>query len=403
MTSESQPVSIVSTDPQAVKGKFGGRAPLWWAASILFILHRALLTWASIHTAKKLHEHWTWYQVLVRDLRHWDAGWYIEIAKYGYFKLSETAFFPLYPLMLRTFHALSGHSYPLVGTVLSSVFFFLSLYVLGRLGLYVGGLGTAFASMAILASFPMAFFFDSMYAESLFLFLTLMAAYMSLQGKFWRAGLFAGLATLTRNTGMFMDLVLFFDYLSIHSMGLRFWKRTWWAKLRWDFLSLLLAPFGLALYLGWSKLVTGKALAFIAAERLWGRHYAPPWLNWYATWKMMQAPHPISFHYYLLEFCSFSLVVLFLIIGLWLAKKSLNQFGWWLYSFTVTYIGSSEPSLHIKDYLLSFPRFVLMLFPVFIYLTIPFRPKWTVIPVVIGFAWLLAWYTGIFSQGMWIA
>lgn len=379
------------------------RSALWAAAIILFLLHRAVITVATIHTIHRLHERLTWYRLIAADLKHWDAGWYIEIAQRGYFKLSETAFFPLYPMVLRGFHSLTGLSYVLAGTVVSSLFFVLSLYILGQLGNRLGGLKVALVAMSLLAFFPMSFFFDSMYAEALFLFLTLMAAYMSMQGKFWLAGLFAGLATLTRNTGVFMDLILFFDYLAYRQMGVRFWNKEWWKKLRLNILSLLLAPFGLVLYLLWSWRITGNPLAFLAAERLWGRHYNPPWKNWYETLKLAVDSHPTLSHYYLLEFASFSMVVLVLIFSLLYVRRSLNQIGWWLYTLTVTFVGSSEPSLRVKDYLLSFPRFVLMLFPVFLYLALPFRRKWLAVLLAFVFAYLLYRYAAAFTLGVWIA
>lgn len=397
LSSEQMPTAYTEDNHTAS----GGR--LWWTAIILFLLHRSLVTFAAMETANRLHEHWTWYRILVQGFRHWDAGWYIEIAKYGYFKLSETAFFPLYPLLLRFFHELTHFPYPLAGTLISSLFFFLSLYLLGQLAIQVDGYGFALISMSLLAFFPMSFFFDSMYAEALFLFLILMSTYLSLKGRFWLAGICAFLATLTRNTGVFVDVILFFDYLQLRGMGLHFWHKQWWGKLKWDILALLLAPLGIGVYALWSKINMGKALAFVAAERLWGRHYLAPWWSWFDTLKMLLSAHPISFRYYLLEFSSFTLVVITLILGIFLAKRSLNQFGWWLYTLMVTYIGSSEPSLQVKDYLLSFPRFILMLFPVFLYLGFVLRPRWIAIPVVVVFGWLLFKYTGVFTQGMWIA
>src|SRR5438270_5931646 len=46
----------------------------------------------------------------VNMLSRWDAGWYVEIARDGYYyepgSPSNTAFFPLYPLFIRAIHAL---------------------------------------------------------------------------------------------------------------------------------------------------------------------------------------------------------------------------------------------------------------------------------------------------------
>jgi len=376
---------------------------LWGVAIGLFMVHRVLLTWAAMNSANQLRKPWTVRQLLTHNLRHWDAGWYIEIAKHGYHTLASTAFFPLYPILLRIVHAVSGFSYPLSGTLISSFFFIVSMVYLGKLVAERLGFSSALASMTLLALYPISFFFDSMYTESLFLALTLLAVYQSSKGRFWAAGMFALLATLTRNTGVFIDIIVLFDYLASYHIGIRFWTATWWKKLRVDIASLLLAPLGLVTYMAWLQWHTGNPLSFVAAERLWHRHYMPPWSTWYHTLESLLRAHPISFNYNLLEFSTFTIVVMLLGVGVVHAKQSLSQFGWWLYAVAVTFIAASEPALNIPDYLLSFPRFVLMLFPVFMYLGNLLRSRWLLVPVLLGFGCLFVVFGGMFTQGSWIS
>lgn len=376
---------------------------LWWLAIGLFLLHRALLTWAAMNRANQLHKPWTLRQLFAHNLRHWDAGWYINIAGHGYHKLASTAFFPFYPILLRLTHSISGLSYPFAGTLISSLFFIISMVLLGKLVSERLGFSAALASMSLLALYPISFFFDSMYTESVFLALTLLAVYLSAKGHFWAAGAFALLATLTRNTGVFIDIILFFDYLASYHMGMVFWTAAWWKKLRLDIMSLLLAPLGLVAYMAWLQWQTGNPLAFLAAERLWHRHFMPPWGTWYHTLQSLLRPHPISFNYNLLEFSTFTIVIVLLGVGVAHARRSLSQFGWWLYAVAVTVIASSEPAMNIPDYLLSFPRFVLMLFPVFMYLGFLLRSKWLLVPVLVGLGYLFYLYGGAFTQGTWIS
>ncbi len=58
---------------------------------------------------------------LFTSWNHWDAANYVRIAQFGYGSRYDSAFFPLFPLLISIIaHPLGDWSYLLVGTLLSN-------------------------------------------------------------------------------------------------------------------------------------------------------------------------------------------------------------------------------------------------------------------------------------------
>ena len=66
---------------------------------------------------------------LMNPWANWDGQWYVRIAADGYRRAYSEAFFPLYPLLVRTVRPLAG-SYVVAGTVLSWVAIAVALWLL---------------------------------------------------------------------------------------------------------------------------------------------------------------------------------------------------------------------------------------------------------------------------------
>src|SRR5262249_42625841 len=56
---------------------------------------------------------------LLDNWRRWDAGWYLGIAQHGYFNAQSTAFFPLYPRLLRVTAVLTGGHWTTAGLLVA--------------------------------------------------------------------------------------------------------------------------------------------------------------------------------------------------------------------------------------------------------------------------------------------
>lgn len=145
---------------------------------------------------------------------HWDGSWYSEIATEGYgaHAPASTAFFPLYPMLVR-FGTVIGGGPALWGVLISLVATLFALYFLYGIAEKLFDARTARASILALAFFPTAFFLNAVYTEALFLALTtgsVWAAYV--RRSFLLAGLLGGLAAATRNLGIFLLIPLFIEW-----------------------------------------------------------------------------------------------------------------------------------------------------------------------------------------------
>jgi hypothetical protein len=199
-----------------------------------------------------------------------DAWWYRSIALHGYEhrRFSATpaanwAFFPLYPLIVRSLGA--GGDFAIDGMLVSHVAFFGALLLLFLVT--VGGGGTeedAERATFYLAFFPTSYFFSLPLPESLFLLLTLAAFFAAQRDKWWLAGLVGGLAASTRAAGLMLLPALFF--LAIE-------RRSWRRAVPW----LFVIPAGTGAFMLYLYRLTGNALAFAGVQGNWSRHPTPFW------------------------------------------------------------------------------------------------------------------------------
>jgi hypothetical protein len=128
-------------------------------------------------------------------LWHWgnfDGVHYLTIASHGYNGLinNEQVFFPLYPLLLKLL-AIIIHNYLLSGLIISNISVLAAAILLYKISKNIW-------SVIFLFSFPTAFYFGSVYNESLFLLLILLA--------FNKSQIFGFFAGLTRLTGSFSGI-----------------------------------------------------------------------------------------------------------------------------------------------------------------------------------------------------
>ncbi len=86
---------------------------------------------------------------LLTSWNHWDATNYVRIAQFGYQKVYDLAFFPLFPALIWTFgHLLGNWSYLLVGTIISNLALLGALFVIYQLA--VESLGEQVAQRTLL-------------------------------------------------------------------------------------------------------------------------------------------------------------------------------------------------------------------------------------------------------------
>jgi hypothetical protein len=207
----------------------------------------------------------------------WDSGWYLDIARRGYYwsadGQSSIAFFPLYPMLVRAVAWPFGGGdravwlAPISG---SAVSYFLALVALHRLTERVSGdRETARRTVLYLAIFPFALFFTRVYAESIFLLTSVLAVSAAWDNKWWRAGVWAALATLARPNGILIGVPLLV-------LALRGRPSVKQAALRLS--ALTPAPLALAGFCAFAYSLSGDPLAWLHAQAQWGYSLGhPPW------------------------------------------------------------------------------------------------------------------------------
>jgi hypothetical protein len=150
--------------------------------------------------------------VLAAPAVRWDSLHYLDIAQHGYARAASTAFFPLYPMLVR------GLGYVLrsdvaAGVAISLAALAVALVLLHRLTALELGRRAADVTVALLAFAPLSLFFSAVYTESLFLALSVGSIYAARRGRWKLACSLGGLAAATRVTGVGLVLALAIMYV----------------------------------------------------------------------------------------------------------------------------------------------------------------------------------------------
>lgn len=146
---------------------------------------------------------------VLRSLLRWDAIFFYTIAKKGYYSENSTAFFPLFPAIVSLLSGATGLEEAVVGVLLSNVLLVLSSLLLFRFMLGRTGYGVAKTATALFAFNPASIVYSTMYSESLFCFLFLIALLCETEGKRFLSLLFVCLCCTARSNGVLLACLFF--------------------------------------------------------------------------------------------------------------------------------------------------------------------------------------------------
>ena len=295
--------------------------------------------------------------VFARPLSQWDGIWYLQIAEHGYDPTlghgNSPAFFPLYPMLVGAAHVLVPLSTASVGVLVSTLLLLPALMLLYRLTLERFDEAIAHRTVLYLAISPMSFVFSAVYTESLALLLIVLTFFLMERGRVLAACSVGALAVLARPVGIALAPAIAWR---VYADAGR--KVSWRLVLRLT--PVLLLPLALLLfevYLYWR---TGEVFATHAAEsRGWSRDARPlfilllPVAVLHGIWIAMTGTHDLG---------------LALSAGAAWASTVLLGIGIWLRKVPIDYAIFSLICLILPAYTgmwLGFPRFGLVLFPVF--------------------------------------
>jgi hypothetical protein len=211
----------------------------------------------------------------------WDSGFYLEIARAGYWYESSEAFsgvvfFPLYPLLMRLTAVLLG-DLTLAGVVVSHLCLLGALIFLYRLALLECG-DEPMARRAILyiSIFPTAFFFGAVYSESAFLLFAAGCVYFARRRLWLPAALLGLAASATRVVGLALYVFLLIEWWQVYSSAFRrstgdnAQPATPWRALA-ALLIIQLSAAGLLLYMAYLWRRFGDPLLFLNAQAAWSK------------------------------------------------------------------------------------------------------------------------------------
>jgi Mannosyltransferase (PIG-V) len=205
---------------------------------------------------------------LVAPFARWDSVWYLAIANDGYPEgdVRRAAFFPLYPLLVRAVDTVTGAPV-LAGALVSLACFAAALVLLHRLTALELGPAAAGPAVWALALFPGAFAFSAVLSEALYLALSVGCLYAARTGRWAWAGAAGALAAATRSAGILLVVPLILLWLAARRRGGgRSSEGAWIA----------LVPLGPAAFAAALALGGGDPLAPLHAQDAWHRTFAWP-------------------------------------------------------------------------------------------------------------------------------
>jgi hypothetical protein len=354
---------------------------------------------------------------LLSPLARWDAAWYLRIADSGYAGSdARAAFFPLYPLLVRGLAVPFGAA---PGALLAASYavalaaFLGALVLLHRLVALELGRPLARPALLLLAVFPAAVYFGAPYSESLFLLLAVGAFYAARTGRWAWAGAAAAGAAATRSAGVLLLLPL---------------AMLWWSSARGgpgraagdrrlrDAAWLLLAPLGLAAYAAFLGISEGDAWRFLDVQDAWSRELTVPlagaWDGFAAAVdgarQLLSGQREVvyfeqaagdPYRIAAVNLMLFGSLVFAVAACVGCLRRLPAAYGAWVAASLVlplTFPVNPQP-------LMSLPRFLAVLFPIFMWLALWSEERRATARVAAVFALGLGLFTAQFASWHWIS
>ena len=318
----------------------------------------------AMGVAGVVHEPWT-----LRDsMTHWDGDWYLTIANAGYARslppatLPQTnlAFFPLFPLVVRTMSEATGLSTFRAAMVLNTVVGVVAAVLVWLLARRLGDAAFADRAGALFAFFPATFVLTMVYSEAVMLALAVGCLYALVRHRWLVAGVLAAFATAARPNAIALCVAC------AVGAGLAVWQRREWRAL----LAPALSPLGLVAFSAYLGQHTGDVFIWAKAQSSgWGQRFDGGWGMLAAAGR--QIVHPFTDLNEVTAALSLVFVVVaFVLLARWKPPAVLTA-----YAVTVIALGYLSPTLSSR------PRFAMTAFPLVLAVAHESRRSF---PVVLG-------------------
>ncbi|HKP51922.1 MAG TPA: mannosyltransferase family protein [Chloroflexia bacterium] len=331
----------------------------------------------------------------------WDGQWYLKIATEGYSRDDgSAAFFPLYPWSVKVFGWLAGERYIWAGTLLSALFFLVALVLLHRLVRLDFHPKDAHRTIFYVAAFPMAFFFWAVYSESLFLLLAVATLLAARTQRWWWAAVSVSFAIWTRTTGLLLLLPLGWEMWRALRPPLPTTPDAMPPRRpsRLALASLSLPLFSLLGLLGWAAAMFGNPFASLSAQEVWNREFSWPWQTIAGAFRVAtQMEFKLQLENQ--SWTYLGALVLAVVVGVLSLRWLRGSYSLYLWAGILFPLFSATRN----DPLLSYPRFLIVLFPMFIVLALLGRNRYADQVITWLSIVLLTFYTIRFVNWYWVA
>lgn len=207
-------------------------------------------------------------------LSAWDGGWYLAIAEHGYPDTlvaegggNRWAFFPAFPAIVRGVVEVTPLGYVEAAVAVNLLAGLVLVIAVWKWTTLYFDRDVANGTVGLLCFFPTAYTLSMAYTEALMIALAAVALLAMARRKWLTAAMVTGLAGATRSTG-----IVLLASLAVAVIDNRRAMR------RRDWLALLPAVVGLAVWLAYQHARTGYWTAFSKAQEAWGYEF-----RWFTT------------------------------------------------------------------------------------------------------------------------
>ena len=326
----------------------------------------------------------------LQNFAHWDGGWYIGIAQTGYVHTEQTAFFPLYPLLIRLLMVI-GIEPILSGLIISNISFLLAIIFLYQLVSNDHGEKIAQKTLWLILAFPVSFFFNMVYSESTNLLFIILFFYFLGKDQWYSALILGALATITHDLGLI---------LALSALGYWWHNRELYTKktrvLR--FISVGIVLIGLIFYMIYLWSQFGTPISFVYAQQHWNRKVVMPVFQLIAT-LLGVLIYGNDFNYDFVMQINVWFTLLFVALSapiIYNKTIKLEQKIYYLVTLFACIISGTGGDAQ------SYARFMLVLFPGFIVLAKLIKNEGIFISMLLLMFTFEVILTGMFVDGYWI-
>lgn len=342
----------------------------WKEVMIITALVRLLLLMLSIIIHPQINNLFSpWIQ--------WDGPHYLDLAKNWYQISGQESlwivFYPLYPILIKTFNFFVN-DFATAAILVSILFSFSASALLFELTLLDFNKRKAVLAVWFLNIFPTAYFLQASYTESLFLTTSLATVYLFRKKLFFYSGVLGMLSTMARINGLLLIPLL--------ALELRYLKR--------GFITLLVTPLGFLFYLSINYVLFHNPFYFVnPLYTNWYKRFDWPWVGIKNLFGSIPPYTNALFYAYITET---TIILLITFIGMYTFAKIRTSYG--IYTLLNLLLFTST------SFVMSIPRYVLILFPIFIALA-QIKSKAVIVIISAVFIILLIYFSFLYTQGRW--